>query len=157
MEERYPRNRPWSNNNWNEKHVILLGDSTIKNINGYKFSYQLEKGKVYVKSYSGSKIRCMEYHAKPTSRADPDNIRHVGTNDLPTRKNPNETAKSIVQLVLALKSKSCVVSISSITTRGDQYRKKASKNICLENNLYLIHHEKYYQYQACKWVEITLK
>ena len=99
----------------------------------------------------------MEYHAKPTSRADPDNIRHVGTNDLPTQKNPNEIAKSIVQLMLALKSKSCVVSISSITTRGDQYRKKASKNICLENNLYLIHHEKYYQYQACKWVEITLK
>ena len=86
-------------------------------------------------------------HAKPTSRTDPDPIiLLVGTNDLPTRKNPDEIAKSIVQLASALKTKSCDVSISSITARSDQYRKKAIevnkelKNLCLENNLYMIGH-----------------
>ena len=89
----------------------------------------------------------MEDQAKPTSRTDPDHIiLHVGTNDLPTRKNPDEIAKSIVQLASALKTKSCGVPISSITARSDQYRKKAIevnkelKNLCLENNLYLFHH-----------------
>ena len=87
----------------------------------------------------------MEDHAKPTSRTDPDHIKlHVGTNDLPTRKTPHEIAKSIVQLASALKTKSCDASISSITASSDQHRKKATKvneefkNICLENNLYVI-------------------
>ena len=89
----------------------------------------------------------MEDQAKPTSRTDSDHIiLHVGTNDLPTRKNPDEIAKSIVQLASALKTKSCGVPISSITARSDQYRKKAIevnkelKNLSLENNLYLIDH-----------------
>ena len=69
---------------------------------------------------------------------------HVGTIELPTRKNPNETAKSIVQLASELKTKSCDVSISSITARNDQYREKAIEvnkelnNLCLENNSYPI-------------------
>ena len=51
-----------------------------------------------------------------------------------------------MQLASALKTKSCEVSISSITGRNDQYRKKAievnkkPKSLCLENNLYLIYH-----------------
>ena len=147
MEETYHRNGLSRNENRNEKRVVLLGDSIIKNINGYELSNQVEKGKIYVESYSGSKIRCMEDHAKPTSRTDPDHIiLHVGTNNLPTRKNTDEIAKSIVQLASALKTKSCDVSISSITARSDQYRKKSIKvnkelkNLCLENNLYLIDH-----------------
>ena len=81
------------------------------------------------------------------SRKDSDHIiLHVGMNDLPTRKNLDETAKSIVQLAPALKTKSCDVFISSIMARSDQYRKNAIevnkklKNLCLENNLYLIDH-----------------
>ena len=89
MEETYHRNGLSRNESRNEKRVVLLGDSIIKNINGYELSNQVEKGKIYVESYSGSKIRCMEDHAKPTSRTDPDHIiLHVGTNDLPTRKTP---------------------------------------------------------------------
>ena len=69
---------------------------------------------------------------------------HVGTIELPTRKNPNEIAKSIVQLASELKTNSCDVSISSITARNGQYREKAIEvnkelnNLCLENNSYLI-------------------
>ena len=142
MEETYQRNGLSRNEN-----VVLLGNSIIKNINGYELSNQAKRVKIYVKSYSGSKIRWMEDHAKPTSRTDPDHIiLHVGTNNLPTRKNTDEIAKSIVQLASALKTKSCDVSISSITARRDQYREKSIevnkelKNLCLENNLYLIHH-----------------
>ena len=71
----------------------------------------------------------MEDHAKLTTRTDPDHIIvHVGTNDLPTRKTPDEIAKNIVQLTSALKTKSCDVSIASITARNDHYRKKAIKD-----------------------------
>ena len=97
MEETYHRNGLSRNENRNEKRVVLLGDSIIKNINGYELSNQVKKGKIYVKSYSGSKIRCMEGHGKPTSRTDPHPIiLLVGTNDLPARKIPDEIAKSIV-------------------------------------------------------------
>ena len=89
----------------------------------------------------------MADYAKPTSKTDPDHIiLHVGTNNLPTRKTPNEIAKRIVLLALALKTKSHDVSILSLTARSDQYCKKAIKvnkklkNLCLENNLYLIDH-----------------
>lgn len=78
MEETYPRNGLSSNENWNEKRVVLLGHSIIKSINGYELSNLAEKGKIYVKSYPGSKIRCLEDHAKRTSTTDPDHtILHV--------------------------------------------------------------------------------
>ena len=76
---------------------------------------------------------------------DPDHIiLHVSTSDLPTRENPNEIAKSIMQLASPLKTKLCDISISSIMTRNDHYHEKAIevnkelKNLCLESNLYLI-------------------
>ena len=53
MEESYHRNGLSRDENRNEKRVALLGDSIIKNINGYELSNQVEKGKIYVKSYSG--------------------------------------------------------------------------------------------------------
>ena len=46
----------------------------LKNINGYERSNQVQKGKLHGKSYSGSKIRCMQDHAKHTARTDPDHI-----------------------------------------------------------------------------------
>ena len=98
MEQTYPRNELSSNENRNEKRTVLLVNSIIKNTNDYELLNQVDKGKIYIKPYSGSKIRCMEDHAKATSGTDPDHIiLHVGTNDLPTRKNLDEIAKSIVQ------------------------------------------------------------
>ena len=67
MEETYPRNGLSSNKDRNEKRVVLLDDSTLKCISGYELSNQVEKGKIYVKSFSGSKTRCMEDHTKPTN------------------------------------------------------------------------------------------
>ena len=48
MEETYHRNEQSRNENRNEKRAVLLGDSIIKNINGYELSNQVEKGKIYM-------------------------------------------------------------------------------------------------------------
>lgn len=112
---------------WESKWV-LLGDSIIKHINGYELPNQEEKINIYTKSYTGSEIRCMKNHVKPTSRMDADHIiLHVDTNNLPTRKTSHEIAKSIMQLAPALKAKSCDASILSITARNDHYRNKATE------------------------------
>ena len=67
-----------------EKRVYVLGDSMIKHVNGWDISKQLpRKCKVYVKSFSGAKVRCMKDYAKPSIRENPDHvILHIGTNDL---------------------------------------------------------------------------
>ena len=84
----------------------------------------------------------MEDHARPKSRTvSYHTILHIGANDLPTQKIPDEIKKSTVPLASVLKTKSCDVSISGITSRNDEHRKKAIevnkelKNLCLENNL----------------------
>ena len=82
---------------------------------------------------------------QPTTRENPHHILiHVGTNDLPTRRQPDIIAEDIIQLALKLKTNSCDVSISNTVTRKDQYRKKASavnhklKDLCKERNLHYI-------------------
>lgn len=105
------------------------------------------QGKVNVKSsQSRSKIRCMENHTKPTSRMDQDHvILCMGANNLWLHKNSDEIAKSTAQLVLKTKLRD--VFISCITAKNDQYCKfsicvkREPENLCLENNLDLIHHE----------------
>ena len=99
-----------------------------KNINGCKLLIQVQIGGIYARYYPGSKIRHMEDQAKPTSRTEKDRkILQVGENNLPTWKNPDEIAKSIVQLGSALKTKSYDLSISSITPRNNQYHQKTIK------------------------------
>ena len=69
------------NNNNNKKKIFILGDSMIKNNNGWSISENLKKKHdVYVRSFSGSKVRCMKDYAKPCIRVnEPDNIiLHVG-------------------------------------------------------------------------------
>ena len=109
------------------KRLFILGDSIAKHINGYDISRQIENCRVYVKGFPGAKTECMKDYAQPTTRENPDHILiHVGTNDLPTRRQPDVIAKDIIQLALKLKTNSCDVSISNIVARNDQYREKAS-------------------------------
>ena len=58
----------------------------------------------------------------PTNnRENPDHILiQVGTNDLPTRRQPDVIAEDIVQLVMKLKINSCDISVSNIVGRNDQ-------------------------------------
>ena len=87
-----------SDENENTSAEATLGSSQQEKTETQTVTLREEKAKIYVKLYSESKIRCMEDLAKPTSSVDPDQlILHIGTNDLPTRKNPDEIAKNIMQ------------------------------------------------------------
>ena len=37
-----------------------MGDSIVKHVRGYELSRKVENCKVYVKSFSGAKVMCME-------------------------------------------------------------------------------------------------
>ena len=89
---------------------------------------------------------CMEDYVKPTLREMPTHIiLHAGTNDVPTKKAPEQIAENIFNLAIKLK-RNCDVSISSITTRNDQYQRKAGdinqvlKEKCREKKLQLLDH-----------------
>ena len=133
-----------------KKNIVILGDSMIKHLNGYDMSKKLKNCKVYVKSFSGSKVRCMKDHMKPSMREKPDHtILHVGTNDLNSDRPSDLIAKSIVGLAIILKSNSQNVSISNIIMRNDSFHEKAMKVngylnglLCIKNNIFLIAHTK---------------
>ena len=61
--------------------VFILGDSIVKNVNGYLLTKKLRHKKlIKVRSFSGAKVSCMYDHVKPTSREFNPNhiILHVG-------------------------------------------------------------------------------
>ena len=64
--------------------VIILGDSMVKNLNGYEVSQRLpSKCKVYVPNFLGAKMKCMKDYLKLSLRENPANfIFNVGPNDL---------------------------------------------------------------------------
>ena len=98
----------------------------IKHVNAYEMSKKLEHCKAYVKSFSGSNVWCMKDHMKPSMWEKPDHtILHVGTNDLNCYIQFDLTAKSIVDLAMALRSNSQNVSVSNIIMRNDNFDEKA--------------------------------
>ena len=140
------------------KQIYILGDSIIKHVNGYEIANSVDNCKVYVKGFPGAKIRCMQDYTWPASRDKPDHIIiHVGTNDLASSKKSNEIAESIIALAKNLKTDTCDVSISNITTRDDWYRKKAAevnkslKELCKQYNFSLI------IYQTSQWLKAASK
>ena len=72
-------------------------------------------------------------------------ILHVGTNDAPNKKAPEQIAENIANLAIKLE-RNCDVSISSITGRNDHYQRKAAdanrmlKEKCREKKLQFLDH-----------------
>ena len=63
-------------------------------------SKKLKNCKLYVKSFSESKVWCMKDHMNSSMREKPDpTILHVGTNDLNSDRPSNLIAKSIVHFL----------------------------------------------------------
>ena len=123
-----------------------MGDSIVKHVGGYELSRKVENCKVYVKSFSGAKVMCMEDYVKATLREMPTHIiLHVWMNDVLTKKAPEQIAENIANSAIKLK-RNCDASISSITARNDQYQKKAVdvnrelKEKCREKNLQFLNH-----------------
>ena len=71
----------------------------------------------------------MHDHVKPTVRDfNPDHIVfHCGTNEVNSERTTSQIARSIIELVLSLKSKDNKISISLIVPRKDNLSNKASE------------------------------
>ena len=119
----------------------------VKHFNGWEMSKKIKNCKVYVRSFPGAKVQCMDDYKKPSVRDKPDHfIIHVGTNDLNSEVSPKSIAESIVDLAMSLKTESNDVSVSNIILRTDNslLNQKGCevnshlKNLCEERNLYLI-------------------
>ena len=67
-----------------KKSVIILSDSMTKLLNGWEMPKRKQSNcKIYVKTFSGAMVSCMEDYMKPSLRNPPDHfILHVGKNDL---------------------------------------------------------------------------
>ena len=63
-------------NNKNKTNVYILGDSMVKNLNGYLLTKKIRhKHLVKVRLFSWAKISCMRDHVKPTLRnVNPDHM-----------------------------------------------------------------------------------
>ena len=141
-----------NSNKKSKMKIFVLGDSIVKNINGWSISEILKKNhNVYVRSFSGSKVRCMVDYAKPCIREnDPDHIiLHVGTNDLNSENNAEQISKSILDLAKDLTSQKRSVTVSGIVPRNDEWNNKAAevnehlRVMCQESGISFIEHSKY--------------
>ena len=98
-----------------KKKVIILGDSVIKHVNVCDIARGLDKSKVFVKRFSGAKVRYLKDHMKPSLRKNPHHfVLHIGTNDLNSDRSPKLIAKSITDVASSLKNDSHDVSISRV-------------------------------------------
>ena len=93
----------------------------VKHLNGWEMSKKLNANcKVFVKTFSGPKTTRMHDYVKPLVRSSRDHfILHVGTNDLPSDKSPEEIARSITELATSAKNEKHDVDMSNITIRAD--------------------------------------
>ena len=128
--------------------TAILGDSIIKSVYANAITKSIKHKKhVVVKHFSGAKIEDMKYYVKPMQEKKPAQIIiHVGTNDLPGNKNPDEIAKEIAGFANSIKTSENNVVVSSIVSRKGQFNNKAkevNKNLkdkCEEHDLQLIKH-----------------
>ena len=125
--------------------TVILGDSIIKNVYGNAITKSIKHKKhVVVKHFSGAKIEDMKHYVKPTQEKKlAQIIIHIGTNDLPGNKNPDEIANEIVGFANSIKTSENNVVVSSIVSRKDRFNNKAkelNKNLkdkCEEHDLQL--------------------
>ena len=84
---------------------------------------------VYVRNFSGAKVKCMKDYVKPCIREkNPDYvIFHVGTNELNSELPPERIAKSIIDVAKNTQSNSRIVSICGIVPRNDNFNIKATE------------------------------
>ena len=141
-DSKHNNNNNNNDNNNNNKYVFILGDSIVKNLNGFLKTKAINnKCILKVRPFSSAKVRCMYDHLKPKIRyVNTDNIiLHVGTNELNSEKTSSQIARSINGVVISLKT--ITIMIYVITPRNDHLNNKASEvndrlvNICVERHI----------------------
>ena len=74
-----------------KKKVFVLADSMVKHMQGWGITKKVEnKHKVYIRKFAGSEVICINDYVKTCIHENnPDHIIfRVGTNDIPTSKDP---------------------------------------------------------------------
>ena len=110
--------------------MFILGDSIVKNVNGYLLTKKLQNKKlIKVRLFIGAKVSCIYDHVKPTIREFNPNhiILHVGKNELKSSKKASQISRSVIELALSLKSETNAVTISLIVPRKDSLNNKAKE------------------------------
>ena len=107
------------------KKIYILGDSMVKHVEGWQLSKSTNQ-KVYVRSFTGAKVKCMKDYVKPCiGENDPDHvIMHVGTNEMNSELPPERIAKSVIDVAKNVKTDTRSVSISGIIPRNDNFNNK---------------------------------
>ena len=130
-----------------KRTTVILGDSMVSRVEGWRIGKKLRNQKVIVKSFSGATIDDMKDYINPSIKRKPDNIiLHCGTNNLSKGKSVEDTANEIIDLALSIKTSENEVVISSIISRADNddYNKKLSSinnillRLCKKNDLFYI-------------------
>ena len=132
--------------------MVILGDSMTKLLNGWDMAKKIQTNcKVFIKTFSGATVSCMEDYMKPSLRNPPDHfILHVGTNGLSSDKSPHEIAELIINLACQLKHEKQDVSVSTIILRTDDkiLNEKGIevnfylKELCKKKNIFLVDNSK---------------
>ena len=113
--------------NIRKKSVYIVGDSMVKEVNGFELSKSIKyKYSVRVRFYPSAKTSCLHDHVKPVIRnQEPDHIiLHTGTNDLLSDKTPVQICNDIVNLAVLSKYKDIKVTISEMVERSDFLNEK---------------------------------
>ena len=108
--------------NLEKKTVVILGDSIVKNVQGWKLPNN-SSSKSLVKAFPGAKVDDIFHYVKPTLIHHPDEIIiHVGTNDV-KHSSPKTIAEHITDLgkCIVADSPETKVSISSLLCRSDDH------------------------------------
>ena len=108
------------------KTAFIIGDSMVKNIDGYLLTSSVNhKYNVKVRPFLSAKTIDMLEYIKPTKRDfNPDvYLLHVGTNDLFSNKSPEQISMDILNLANSLKLDNNTVIVSSIVPRDDENKK----------------------------------
>lgn len=126
--------------------VVILGDSMIKEIQGWKLS---KDPRAVVKSFSGSTVADMHHYIKPTLVKNPDEILiHIGTNDVRTTSSPQTITDSIVDLCESVQQQTsgADITVSGIILRNDNPQlnsvitkvNKSLRKFCHQRNWHFI-------------------
>ena len=100
--------------------VVIVGDSLVKNVQGWKVSNS-KRIKTVVKAFPGASVEDMFDYIKPTIKRHPEEIvLHVGTNDL-KNSDSRKVAERIVDLgnFIEAESPETKVTISNLLLRTD--------------------------------------
>ena len=108
-------------NNNNKRAITIIGGSIVKDIKAHEMRKSLPNNvNVYVKSFSGATVDCMKSYVQPSMKFNPNVvILNTGTNDLRSKKQPEQIADDILNLALSIKSDDNEIVISGIVPRND--------------------------------------